>query len=275
MLRNEASLCSSKVFSTHRDASFVTMKKSAPLSHRQFSLVSVKLSVHINASIMKTYRYCLLGLLMFLSLPSIAQKRFSFGITAAPVLSHTNARYTLFLPDGNGQLYRDTFETRSTIGGYTVGIPIQYNITPNWSVTSGLWHTQLRSMGPFPLFQQGTTPVSARIISSSYRVPLTVNYRLTTQRLSPFFSLGTVASFRGTTRFKPEEGLGLKGSKLILGSKEVSFQALVGAGVAYQINEHWSLTAQPQLIWYFKPGGNYERYVSYQANGQVQLLYSF
>ena len=221
---------------------------------------------------MKTNSYLLPGLLLALSVPTAAQSHFSIGLTAAPVLSHVSSRFSVSLPDQNGQLYQQTLDTKSTIGGYFVGVPVQYNITPKWSISSGLWFTQLRSTGDYLFSASGT---SARIISSGYTVPLTVNYRPTTRRLSPYFSVGAVSSFQISTLYKPEAGTGLQDITLKFGKHAITVQALLGAGAAYRISPHWLVTAQPQLIWYFKPSGRFERYVSYRANGQVQVLYSF
>ena len=220
---------------------------------------------------MKANHLFFLGLASLLTTSAVAQSRFSFGVTAAPVLSHSSSRFSVNLPDQNGQINQQIFDVRGTSGGYNVGVPVQYNLTPQWSISSGVWFSQFRSSGTYPF---GNGPIPSRIISSSYKVPLLVNYRLTTRRLSPYFSIGAVGSFRGTTLYKPEAGSGVDAVKLTFGSKAVILQPLIGAGVAYRINPHWSLTAQPLLIWRFKPSSNYERFVAYQVNGQVQLLYS-
>ncbi len=239
---------------------------------RQLSRVLVILFIPLNTLTMSA-RYCfLLGLLLAASAPIVAQNRFSFGVTAAPVLNHVSSRFSVPLPDQNGQLYREVFDNRSTTGGYFVGVPIRYNLTPKWSVSSGFWFNQFRSTGIYPFSISGP---SARIISSSYQVPLTVDYRPSTRRLSAYFSVGAVGSYALSTVYKPEDGTGLEEIKVNFVRQKVMVQALLGAGVAYRINQQWSLTAQPQLIWYFKPRGNFERYVSYRLNGQVQLLYSF
>lgn len=94
-------------------------------------------------------------------------------------------------------------------------------------------------------------------------------------RLSPYFSAGALANIRQFTILRPEAGSGLSDVKLLFGKSAVTYKAVLGAGIAYKINTHLSLIAQPLLIWNFKPNGSYEHFVSYQVNGQTQLLYSF
>lgn len=224
---------------------------------------------------MKTHFVWLLILVSLAFTPVLAQRRFSAAITAAPVLSHSHARQTVFLPDPanpGGPPIENTFDVRSTVGGYKAGVSVQYNLTPAWSVATGLWRYQTSTTGLFP-FAPGQ--VSTRIIASAWQVPLVVNYRPTTRRLSPYFSVGVVGTSRRPTVYKPAEGSGFSETRVLFGKKAVSFQALVGAGVAYRLNSHVSLTLQPQLIWQFRPSGNYQQYTSYQINGQTQLVYSF
>ena len=219
---------------------------------------------------MKTI-YCLVaGLLLTSTTLVSAQSRFSVGLTAAPVFNHSS----FTVADPSGQL--TGFDFRSDVGGAMLGLSAQYAFTPQWSLSSGVWFQQLRSTGVFPF---ATGIVSSRIISSVYQVPLLLNFRPTNRRLSPFFSVGTLGTFGSSTLYKPADGSGLSNSRVRFSQPFKVNVAIVGAGVAYRLTPHWSLTAQPLLIWRFKPqSGNfihYERFVSYQINGQAQLLYSF
>lgn len=223
---------------------------------------------------MKLRTVYLVSLIAFLSTPTLAQRGFSVGITATPAVSHSSSRITFTLPDQSGQLVDQTYDLRSTNWGYVAGGVLQYKFTSKWSVAGGFWYNRLSTESTFPFPVNGVS-VPARVVSSSYRVPLTLNYRLTTRRLSPYFSAGALASFSRPTLYKPEAGAGLSDVKINFGKHKATVQALVGAGVWYQLNTHLSLIVQPTLIWAFRPNRQYERFVSYQINGQTQLLYSF
>jgi Outer membrane protein beta-barrel domain len=218
------------------------------------------------------YAFCVL----VLAQTSVAaQSRISVGITAAPVVNYSNIRQHILLPDytnPGGQPIDNVLGSRSTTGGYVVGTSIQYNFTPAWSIASGFWLYQTRRTGTFP-FTPGNLP--SRIISNTFQVPLLLNYRSGTRRLSPYFSVGVVGSSNRSTLFKPVEGTAFSKTRVVFNRKAVTIQALVGAGVAYRITPHVSVTVQPLLIWHFRPSGNYDHYTAYQVNGQTQLLYTF
>lgn len=224
---------------------------------------------------MKLHFLPVLSLLTASVAPAFAQSRFSVGITAAPVLNHNRTNVTFKVPTGTGQLMDTTFAYRSSIGGFSVGLSVQYAFTSRWSLSTGVWLTQLRTTQPFP-FTSGNVP--ARLISSSYQIPLLLNYRLANRRLSPYVTVGALGYFGGKTTYKPVEGSGFQKTSVKFG-QALNVQAVVGAGVAYQLKPRWSLTVQPLLIWRFPPerksGTRYNQYVSYQIQGQVQLAYSF
>ena len=225
---------------------------------------------------MKTNLYYLLGALLLISAATSAQSRFSLSVTGGPVVNHASARYNILLPDTSpglgGQTIVTTVDNQSTQGGYSIGLSAIYAFTPHWSISTGFWYNQLSMNGTNP-FDGGNTP--ARIISRNFQVPLLINYRLTSNRLSPYFSLGSLANFRRSTIFRSETSTGPEEGRVLFGKSAADYRAVVGAGVVYQLNKHLSLIAQPLLIWRFKPAGDYERYVAYQVNGQIQLMYSF
>jgi hypothetical protein len=223
---------------------------------------------------MKTNLYYLLGALLLISAATSAQNRFSVSVTGGPVINYASARYNILLPGsspGQGsQTIITTVDNQSTRGGYSIGLSANYAFTPNWSISTGFWYNRLSMNGTNPF---NATPTPTRIIGQDYQVPLLVNYRLGHKRLSPYFSAGALANFPRSTIYR-EEGNSGDSFKLLF-STSMDVRAVVGAGVAYQLNNHLSLIAQPMLIWRFKPAGDYERYVAYQVNGQIQLMYSF
>lgn len=223
---------------------------------------------------MNTRILLLLSLISTLLLPARAQSRLSVGLTAAPVLNYGHSNLTVNVPGGSGQFTPTTFDYRSSVGGFTAGLSVRYALTPSWSLSTALWFTQLRTTQPFP-FAPGNVP--SRVISSSYQIPLLLNYRLTNRRLAPYFSVGALAALRGATRYKSVDRSGSIDARIKFGGP-VTVQAVVGAGVAYRLTSHWSLTAQPVLIWRFQPKQTdfvrYNQFVYYQLQGQLQLLYS-
>lgn len=220
---------------------------------------------------MKTNVYQTLILLLTTATLASAQSRFALSLTGGPVINHASTKLTFLLPDQNGQLIPNTFENRATTYGHVLGLSAHYSFTPNWSMSTGFWYNRLSTNGTNP-FTSTSSPT--RIIGQAVQVPLFVNYRPGRKRLSPYFSAGTLANVPQSTIYRDQSNSGQSDLKITF-NKTVTFQAAVGAGVAYTVNNHLSLTAQPMLIWRFKPAGNYERYVAYQVNGQLQLMYSF
>ncbi|CAN5492958.1 hypothetical protein BH09BAC4_BH09BAC4_49290 [soil metagenome] len=219
---------------------------------------------------MKTNVYQTLILLLTTATLASAQSRFALSITGGPVINHASTKLTFLLPDQNGQLIPNTFENRATTYGYSIGLLATYAFTPNWSISTGFWYNRLsmNSTNPF-----NSTPTPTRIISQDYQVPLLLNFRPGQKRLSPYFSVGALANFPRSTLYREEGNSG--NSFKILFNTSMDVRAVVGAGIAYRLNNHLSLTAQPMLIWRFKPAGDYEHYVAYQVNGQLQVMYSF
>ncbi|WP_169521807.1 outer membrane beta-barrel protein [Spirosoma spitsbergense] len=223
----------------------------------------------------------LIGSLLLVSVTLVsAQHRFGLSITAAPTYSYANATqpsYVASTMNGSAVLESVILSTKTQAWGYVVGGMIHYQLTPNWSVSTGLWYnysrtTSLSISTSDPILT--LTQLPARTSSHGLKIPLFINYRLTSNRLSPYFSVGGLASFRQRTRVEYEPGSGQSDFEFLSG-KAVTYRPVLGAGIAYRLNPHLSLIAQPLLIWNVKPNGNYTHYTSYQVNGQTQLVYSF
>jgi outer membrane receptor protein involved in Fe transport len=208
-----------------------------------------------------------------------AQHRFSVGITAAPTYAYSNTTQTIYLPalyvpgTPSGSTDPVPFISSGKISstGYLAGAMLQYQFTPNWSVSTGLWYNY-SSTKRIDLIFPGDIP--NRITSHSLQIPLLINYRSSQKRLSPYFSVGSLANLSQHTSIQYASSSGVGDINFISG-KSIAYRAMLGAGIAYRLNQHLSLFAQPMLIWNVKPSGTYSHYVSYQINGQMQLLYSF
>lgn len=217
-----------------------------------------------------------LALLVLLAVTTArSQGRFTVSVSAAPVYNYNHTLAIFSLSDANGQQVRSQINYQSSGGGYTVGISARYAFTPNWSVSTGIWRNQLRSTQSFPF---APNDIRARVITSGYQIPLLINYKPGTGRLSPYFSVGALGYLYGKTRYKPADGSGLSDVNVKF-SNPVNVQAVVGIGASYQLTSHWSLTAQPLLIWRFPPKEDsfvtYSTYISYQVQGLIQLGYTF
>lgn len=212
----------------------------------------------------------ILCLLLFTAVAS-AQNRFSVSATVAPAYSYTNTRMTFVIPDRNGQATTETSAINTSSFGYVAGLMAHHAFTPKWSISAGLWYSHIGRDGIFPL-SPGNFP--ARIISRDLQVPLLINYRLTNKRISPYFSVGSLANLEQSTVFRSKTSAGPEKINITF-RQSTDFRAIIGAGALYKLNQRLSLLVQPQLIWRFKPTGDIDNYIVYQLNGQVQLMYSF
>lgn len=228
---------------------------------------------------MKTTISLTVSLLLLVTPLVSAQHTFGFSITAAPTFSYANTTQTVYLPAvylptapvGSTDPVPVTLSNKIHSWGYLAGVMIHYTFTPNWSASTGFWYYRSSRNGIFP-FAPGDIP--ACYITRILQIPLLLNYRSNQKQLSPYFSVGALASFLQPTIFRPESGSGLDDAKVSF-NESVTYRAVLGAGISYRFNSRLSLIAQPLLVWNFKPNDTYSHYTSYQVNGQTQLLYSF
>jgi hypothetical protein len=228
---------------------------------------------------MKTTIALISGLLLVSATLVSAQHRFGLSITAAPTYAYANSTQTIYLPAvyvpsapaGSTDPVPVEWSSKNHAWGYVVGGMLHYRFSSNWSASTGLWYSHSRTNGITPL-PYTTTPTQTH--SYGLQAPLLINYRPGDRRLSPYFSVGGLANFRQRTSAQYDFGSGLTDVTFRSG-KAVTYRPVLGAGIAYRLNPHLSLIAQPLLIWNVKPNGNYTHYTSYQVNGQTQLVYSF
>lgn len=219
---------------------------------------------------MKPNRY-LAGLLILITSLASGQSRFSLSATGAPALSYTNYRGEVLIPSPTtaGQFVPLTLSSRSTAYGVSAGFMGQYALTPNWSVSTGLWYDQLTQTN----LDFAPTGPNARVVTANLKVPVLLNFKPLASRLSPFVSAGMVLNYTQPTRLI---NVLTPGSDVrVQFANSATYRAVLAAGVAYRLNRHFSVTFQPTLLWRFRPNSRYDRFVSYQLNGQTQLVYSF
>lgn len=221
---------------------------------------------------MKNYFLFPLSLLLLTTTVTLAQRRFSVGVTAAPVLAHSHSNYTFAFPGqaGAGPDFRE-FDIRTTAGGATIGAAVEYAFNQHWSINTGSFYHQLRYKEPYFT----ANPSSTRVTTSGWQIPLAVTYRSSTKRLSPYFSVGAVGFLPGVTVFKSLDSPNIPTSRIRF-ERPINVQALVGAGIAYQLTDRWLLSVQPTLLWHFRPKDDtfiqYNQFTAYQIQGQVRLM---
>lgn len=141
----------------------------------------------------------------------------------------------------------------------SAGLTVRYQFTPHWDVSIGLlynWNSSRLNDSP-NIF--GNRP----FLSKAFQLPALVNYRLTTQRLSPYFSAGGFLVKSTTFNEAP-----------------IKINGVVGVGLAYRIDSGLSLLLQPTASYQFykptdEPVIQYSKYNSYSLGIQAQLSYHF
>ncbi|UFH52299.1 outer membrane beta-barrel protein [Spirosoma sp. KNUC1025] len=220
---------------------------------------------------MKLILYKTITLLLISGAFATAQSRFSVSAMLAPAYSHNHTRLNLLIPDGMGQTTNVQVSSNTSSVGYLAGAMFQYGFSDQWSISAGFWYNRVGTDGTFPFT---LNPVPVRIINQDLQIPVLLNYRLTTKRLSPYFSVGSLANFRQKTIYRDESNTG-EGNARVLFKDPVNYRAVVGVGVSYRVNQQWTLLFQPQLVWRFRPEGDFEAFTVYQLNGSFQLMYTF
>ncbi|MFD2569221.1 outer membrane beta-barrel protein [Spirosoma soli] len=218
---------------------------------------------------MKILLCSVLSIISLFSLQAHAQRRFSISVTGAPAYSYTDFTGTVLIPGTNGQFVPTTLTSESAFFGVSVGAMASYRFSREWSLSTGLWYDRLTQTKPDP------SPVSAdaKIIMSSLKIPVLFNYKPFTTRLAPYFTVGGLINQAQPTRLI--NVLAPNTDESILFASSATYRAVLGAGVTYRINNHFSVIVQPMLLYRFRPNRTYERFVSYQLNGQTQLVYTF
>ena len=198
----------------------------------------------------------------------------SVAATLAPVGVHTTYNRLYLYPDSDGQVVEPVFLNGNRWSpGYTAGLTVQYHYAPGWSVESGLWYQHLTTRQARPATAgEGQTTLRSRTV----RIPLLLNYRLTTKRLSPYFSLGTLVDFPIPSRVivtspdQPRQNLRLRTDRGPV------FHLTLGAGVQYQIDRRCALLVQPMYAYNLgRFGGSRTYNPAYELSLRTQVAYSF
>ncbi|GAA4418425.1 hypothetical protein GCM10023187_51870 [Nibrella viscosa] len=153
--------------------------------------------------------------------------------------------------------------------GYSVGVMGQYQLSPKWSLSSGVAHLSIKLDGD-----------GSNFLRNNYlQVPLYINLRPSLKRLSPYLTAGiSWISHQRLKAFTKEDGhvreLPLDGVLTKFNYKRV--YGVVGVGASYRLNNHFSITAQPIFSYKFRKEqfdvNNSDRYT---VSLQAQLVYTF
>ena len=212
--------------------------------------------------------FCVLATVAF------GQRTVSISATVAPTLVRTNYNRTYLYPDSDGQIVEPIFLIGTVNAfGYLAGLGAHYTYAPGWSVAVGVWYSQasMRQVRPAAA-GEGTTAVRNRTV----RIPLLLSYQSSTQRLSPYFSLGLLLDFPFASRVVvTRSGQPTQRLRLTTDSGPV-FQPLLGAGGRYQLGHRCALIVQPTWAYNLGRFGGARTYnSSYEVGVLTQVNYSF
>lgn len=196
-------------------------------------------------------KLCILSALLWLPMMlSFGQAKLSVSATVAPTVSRTAYYYRFLYPESDGQVVEPVYlNGNKWSSGYSAGLSLVCAYAPGWSVSSGLWYQQLGTQqARQPTAGDGTVTLRSRAI----RVPILLNYCSSMKRLAPYFSFGALTDVPMSSRVVVvRSGESTQHLRLKTISRPI-FHLLLGAGVQYRLNSHYTLMAQP--IWTYKLG---------------------
>lgn len=211
---------------------------------------------------------------LFYSSAAWAQSKLSVGIVVSPLTRHITTQSVIPLIDASGNLFPVNTHYAQMGSGYALGLMAQYQLTLHWSVSAGIWQNRTHLGTPSITTNPDLTtmPNQPQISGLSYtyrayQAPISVNYRSSLKRLSPYFSAGGQFSF-------PYTGIFPDGDKLKSPNQRLHFYPTLGVGVSYWLTQSVTLLAQPTFT-YILPKGTYSSYSNYQLSFQLQALYRF
>jgi hypothetical protein len=203
----------------------------------------------------------------------LGQGKFSLSLSGAPNYGYTSTHFSSTFPMINGGMPLD-IRIRQTTQIYTVGLMARYAISNQFSIATGIWRNyssyQLPTITTIP--DQAANPNDPQIIGTAshkrnYQLPVLVNFQSSAKRLSPYFSVGGLVDFPAVTVFE-------NGSTGKTPNQNIRVFPTIGAGIIYQLNDQFSLVAQPTFT-YILPSVTYIDYQNYQLGLQLQLMYRF
>nr|WP_293835418.1 outer membrane beta-barrel protein [uncultured Arsenicibacter sp.] len=201
----------------------------------------------------------------------MAQNRFSFSVSLAPVYAHAYNKGSFPTGTVTNPAPNATYVIKSDSYGYTAGVMGSYSINSAFSVSTGLWATQITNLrSEIALNNENSILTRQKKYQFTYKVPLLLNYQLPGKRISPYLSAGVSADFR--SRSYIIVGDYETGVKI---GKPIQFNPLVGAGVRFKLNESSAFTLQPIMQLNLNKPTNATAWFGYQMRVLAQYSYRF
>ncbi|GAB2592576.1 hypothetical protein GCM10027190_46230 [Spirosoma areae] len=192
----------------------------------------------------------------------------------SPARAYTNYYFRYLYPESDGQVVEPVFLNGGRwSGGFSAGVSVGYNYAPGWSVSSGVWFTQMTTRQTRqPEAGEGRIAVHNRFI----RLPLLLNYGPSANRLSPYFSLGALTDLPIRSRVVVTRGAESTQYLRLEPNPRPIFHILLSAGAQYTLNQHIKLIAQPTIAFKLgQLGGSKTNKSSYEFSVLTQAAYAF
>ena len=214
----------------------------------------------------------LVGLWLSLPVAGMAQQTWSVTAQVVPLAERTSYLRQAAYPNSDGQVVEPIYLNgiRWATGGQ-VGLAVHYGFAPGWSVSVGGAYRQFSTRQARP-GNDGTTIIRSRAV----RVPVLLNFQSSANRLSPYFTVGTLLDFPLSSRVavqrtdQPDQQLSLDVERGPV------FYLTAGAGGWYRISDRCALVVQPTLnykIGQFGDGRSHNPAI--EVGLLTQVTYSF
>ncbi len=195
------------------------------------------------------------GLFLTITVSSLAQSRVSiapsYWFNYNPYSYQANLTY-------NGS------STQFLASGYNIvssfGLTARYHFTPQWNLSIGVLYNRSTNFTKSPKSSYGDpTPFT----TEGWQLPVLVNYRLTSRRLSPYFSTGALFTKSKTFTKAP-----------------IRTDGVAGVGLDYRFDSGLSLLLQPTASYSFTkfasdPFYQVTNYSFYSIGFQTQFIWHF
>lgn len=152
--------------------------------------------------------------------------------------------------------------------GVALGLTGLYELDSTWSITAGLAYNWLKYYRRLP--ERGVIRKTEDV-----QLPVMVNYRSSSKRLSPYFSMGAMLEKRMVTRVAVSPAYVNSDIRTKL---PISVWLGMGAGISYRISPKCSFIAQPTLFYMLKTREEnllYAKFDSFKLNVQAQFVFYF
>lgn len=220
---------------------------------------------------------CLVISWLLCSVAAAQSSRLSISASLSPIYTSNFKSHLIAIPPNQGQLVNPAYTQSSTRYGYSVGLSAHYAFSARWSATTGLWVNNFTRAESTFLYNTATNGMitsrnaGTRVSARTYQVPLLANYRTSDKKLAAYFSAGVLISLPPpATDYLISEN----NDYALLRSSRGKVLPMIGAGISYRLDNHFSFLAQPTLMVEFADD-EYILYNAYRVGLLTQLTYTF